>query len=96
MADPRAQEVVRAVGGDAVDPAPELRPLLEAGQLAIGLQEGLLHHILRVVLVARHAEGQPEDAAAVPLHQEAKGLGIAAPRTGDGLDLVFASHHPLR
>ena len=96
MTDARAQEVVRAVGGDAVDPAPELGPLLEGGQLAIGLQERFLHHILRVVLVTRHAEGQPEHLTAVPLHQEAKGLGIAAPRTGDGLDLVLPSHHPLR
>ena len=47
----------------------EVRALLEAVQLSEGLEEGLLNHVFRVLLVTRHPVSQTEDVAAVVLDQ---------------------------
>src|SRR5258706_14722532 len=49
---PAAQLLVRRVGGDAVDPAPEGGLTLEGVDIAGDRPEGVLHHFLRVLLVA--------------------------------------------
>ena len=76
------QQVDRAVRGDAVQPRPQARAGLEARQLRVGLQEGLLHHVLGVLLVAGQAVGDAEDSSTVPLDERAECVAVPGPRLG--------------
>ena len=71
------QHVEGAVRGDPIEPAPDLRALVEAIEAAVGLQEGLLDDILGVVRVPRHSIGQAEEGAPVAVDQQAEGLAVA-------------------
>jgi len=56
---------------------------------ALGVEErvhfpGPTRDVFGVFRLAGHAERQPVDAAAVPVHQHPKGLVVAAPCAGDG------------
>jgi hypothetical protein len=70
-----------------------VRPLLELLKPPIRLQEGLLHHVLRIVLVARHSIGQPEHLPAVPLDEGLEGAFVAGTRPGHIRGV--SSVHPL-
>ena len=54
---------------DPVEPGLEVRALLEAAEAAVGLEVGLLHEVLGVGRVARHAQGAGVQRAHV-LHRE--------------------------
>src|SRR5258705_8718127 len=43
------EEIERAVDGDAVDPRPEVRPLLEGLDLAVSAKKRLLHHVVGIM-----------------------------------------------
>jgi len=64
-----AQEVQAGVGSDPVQPAAEGGLSLEALALAPGLEEGLLHHVLGVVVRAEHAVAVHLQLPPVRLHQ---------------------------
>jgi len=55
----------------------------------ISPQKRLLDHLFGIVPVPGHAVGQPENAVAVPLHQNSIGIAIARERAlhGDGVAL---------
>src|SRR5438552_10882395 len=81
------------VGGDAVDPARQRRPPLEAYALAHHLQEDVLDDLLGVGGVARDAVGQAVHAARIPAHQGFERTGVAASGVLQQM-LVALRHHP--
>ena len=78
-----ADQIERAVGGDAEEPGAEAGSVVELGKLPVGAEEGLLHHIFGVLLMASHTIGETEEIAAVALHEDAKGAGIPGARLRD-------------
>jgi hypothetical protein len=72
-----------------------LRAGFEVVEVPVGAQERLLYHVFGVVLVACHSEGQSVHRAAVPLHQDTKGLGLAAAHTRDRLGIGLGVLHPF-
>jgi hypothetical protein len=48
----------------------------------------LLHDIFGLAVVSQHTSGNPIKAAVVPLHDRAKGIGIAGQHTPHQLDIV--------
>ena len=91
---PRAQQIHGAVGGNAMQPRPEVRPRLEPVQLPIGPEERLLHDVFGVLDPSRDAVRHAEHGAAVPLHQFPEGVVIARADAGDGLGIDL--QHPFR
>jgi hypothetical protein len=71
-----AEKIDGAVDADPVDPCAEAGARIEAVVAPVRLQEGLLDHVLRVLDVAGHAPGEPEDHPAVLFDQSAKGIGV--------------------
>ena len=63
------------VGQDPVQPGLEVGPLLERPERPVGLQVGLLHQVLGVGGVARHAQGRAVQRAHV-LHRQIGKLGL--------------------
>jgi hypothetical protein len=57
------------VPGNGVEPGGERRAPAEVGKGSNGGQEGLLEHILGVLLPSAHALAEPVDLALVPLQQ---------------------------
>jgi len=68
---PRLELVLAQVEGDLVEPAGELRLLLELGEGLVGPDEGLLGHVFGVVAVAHHGIAQIDDPGAVLVDQSA-------------------------
>src|ERR1700682_6242837 len=89
-ADP--DEIQRTVGRDTVQPSGETGARFVAVDLLPGPQEGILHHVFRVLFVSRHAISQTEDRPAVALYQESKRTTIARPRPFEGAAVLF--FHP--
>ena len=78
----RPHQIHRAVGDDAIQPGAEVRPRLEPPQLPIGAKKAFLDHIFRILFVAGHPVGQPEDTPAVPLDERSERLAVALAGTG--------------
>jgi len=70
----------------------EAGPLVETGELAIGAQETLPHHILGILLVPGHKKSQSEESTAVALDDLAERVGIARARPAD--DGCIGQVHP--
>ena len=64
-----SNQIERIVGRDAVEPGGKAGARFVFVQLAIGSQEGLLHHILGVLFISSHTKSQTEDGTAVLLDQ---------------------------
>ena len=92
MADPGTEDVEGRVGRDAVEPAPELGARLECIQVLVRLQEGLLHHVLRIVFVSRHPIGQAEHRTGVAVYQGPEGHRVT--RSGPGQNVRLGVVHP--
>lgn len=75
---PAPEQVHRAVHRDPVQPGAEARPSLEASELPVRLEKRLLDDVLGVLTIAGHAEGQPVDAAAVAVDQQAERVRVTA------------------
>ena len=58
-------------------------PARRISELPVGAQEALLHHVLGVRFVSRHAIRQAEQRTAMALHQHAERVGIACARLAD-------------
>jgi hypothetical protein len=85
--------VDRAVDRDPVQPGAEIGARFETAQLTVGFQEGLLHHVFRVLRRSCHSMRDPIDGAAVALNQRAKSFAItvAGQRDGGGVRM----RHPI-
>jgi hypothetical protein len=59
----------------------------------VGTQEGLLHDLVSVVLVAQHAKSQSEDSGTVPLHDQPESLTV--PRAHGCNGRCILSFHPF-
>src|SRR3989338_8518987 len=68
----RAQLLVRRVGGDPVEPAPEGGLLLERLDLADRGPQRILGRLLGILLGAGDPEREPVDAVAVGLHERGR------------------------
>lgn len=66
--------------GDRVDPCAERGLAAETLQMAVGQDEGLLLHILRVLAIAQHAQSQPENGLRVLPDQQVKSRLVAGRR----------------
>ena len=85
---PSPHHVYRAVGDDPVEPGAEIGPRFESPQLPIGAEKALLDHVFCVLLVAGHAERQPEDGPAMAFDQYTERVAIALAGAGqDGRSL---------
>src|SRR6185295_13285206 len=72
----RSHQIHRAVRDDAVQPGAEVRARLEASELPIRAKKAFLDHIFRILFVAGHPVGQPEDTPAVPLDERSERLAV--------------------
>ena len=79
-----ANQVQRAVGGDAIQPGGEAGARFVPVDLAISPQESLLHHVLGVLFIRRDSISQPEDGAAMLFHQQPKRVVVTRPRAFHG------------
>ena len=68
------------VHGDAVQPGAERRVALEAGQAAIGADEGVLREVAGVGVIAGEAIAHAVDGALVPADEDVEGGPIARRR----------------
>ena len=107
LALPRPQLLIRGVGGDPVEPAPERRLALEGVDLPRRRPEGILHDLLRVLLIAGDTDGEPIRAVAVCGDEGLGGAGLLAPQLfheprvpislgGRGSTSPRLSQHPLK
>src|SRR5690606_10260923 len=74
------------VVGDPVEPGREAGPPLEAGEAAVGPEEGLLGEIVGEGAIAGEAEEEPADLALMAADQLGEGPLVAAV-TGEGDEL---------
>ena len=86
---PRRPEVEARVHRDPVEPGRERAVAAEAADRPVGLQEHLLGHVVRVVVVVHVAIAEPVDVALVALDQTVEGLALAALAGLDGLALAL-------
>ena len=93
----RSTPVARLVGHDPQKPRPERSTVAEAAQGAVGLDEPVLHGLLRVAAVTGADQRDTECESLVHAYELLVGSGIAALRARDERRLVqwSAPHSPL-
>ena len=79
----RSQVVDRAVHGDTGQPGTHLGPGLEAAQLSVNLEPGVLDDVLRILGVSHQAIDHAEEVAAVLFNERTKRVNVAISRFGD-------------
>jgi hypothetical protein len=77
-----------AIHRNALDPRPKPGPELKRRQPLIPAQEGLLHHLIRVRLIAGDAKGNPKQRRTMPNYQRPICLGISGKDSPDRAVLV--------
>ena len=88
-----ADDVVRGVRGDAVQPRRDARPAAESPERAVGVQERVLQRVLGVGRVPRQPQRDGVDPVAVADDQLVEGRPVASLRAPDEL-LVRSSDRP--
>src|SRR5919204_3843171 len=83
LAATRTQLLVRGVRGDAIEPATERRLAFERADLARGGPQRVLGRLLRVLIAAGDAQGEPVHAVAEALDELLGRVGILAPKRLD-------------
>jgi len=82
--------VYRVICGNAISPSAEVRARPKLAKVPVSAQKSFLNHFLGVVLVSRHAVGQPEELLAVALDQHAKSIALARERALNGDNIAFS------
>lgn len=69
--------ILAGVEGDAVEPGAQLCLAAKVTQRFVRFEEDFLHHVLRVVVVSGHSEGQLEHLLLMTLDNFLKGVSVA-------------------
>ena len=93
-AAPAADDVVRGVGGDAVEPGGDARAAAEAPERAVGVQERVLQRVLGVGRVPRQAQRDGVHPVAVADDQLVECRPVASLRAPDELLVRSSTAHP--
>ena len=77
-----------------MQPRAEVGARLEAAELPVRLQEGVLHHVIGVLRIARHPVREPVDSPAVTVDQGPEGVAVtvAGQRDGGGVRIRHPSN----
>src|SRR5579862_4408457 len=75
--------VARGVGGDAIEPACEVRVFSQAWQSLPGFEKGFLSEFGADGVVANHADEKEADALIVALAEQVEGAGVSPARLCD-------------
>jgi hypothetical protein len=70
---PRPPEHERRIRHDAVEPGREARLAAERRQVAVDLEEGVLHRVLRVAVAPGETTGEAKDTGLISRHQRLEG-----------------------
>jgi len=94
----RDQVVLGGIDGDAVQPGGELSLAAEAAERAVGAQEGLLRHVLRLAPVGDVARDHRQHAVLMAAHEriERRAVALLDPFDQLHVELRFGGHVPLR
>src|SRR5208337_3641156 len=87
---PFSQMIKAEVGNDAVDPGIERTLKPEATQILVGLEEGFLINILRVRLLPRQVQRQPQHRLIVMADEYLEGRTVTLLRLPDQTRIVNA------
>jgi len=60
-------QIEGAICGDAIEPGAERRTSVEAVELFVSAKKGFLNHVLGILFITSHTEGETEDRPAMPL-----------------------------
>ena len=88
---PLAQQIEAQIGHDAINPGVERALEAEIADVPVGLQEGFLINVLRVLLRARQVIGQAKHGAIVLAHQFLERGVIATLCFSDQLRIVHSA-----
>lgn len=92
-----AQLVLRQVGRDRVDPGRELLCPIEAAQVPVHADEGLLHEVFRPLTVANDTVHEVQKAPLVSLDQFSKSERVAFEVRADDMSVIHGAQlRPVR